>query len=375
MIYLLCFVASASFAYLANKTTKRRNLYIFSFCSIAIMVLLAGLRDYSIGIDTMGYLTKDRYWAGAISASSLFDYLKFYFPLGYGDPLFALLVGSIAQFTGSFRLFLFVCHTIIITFFYIGTFRHRKMVNPAFILLIFYLFFYNQSFNIMRQYMAMSIIFAFLIDIQNKKYWRYIVAVIVAMLFHSTAVLGFAPLLLYIFINYKNDKLKITTKLSSSQKEIIISCILLLGVLLFSPLIKLMIKIGVLNERFMFYITSNTITPAIIVSGIVVIGLLGVFCFRKQIKQKYEQSNFYIMCSIVYLILLQLTFFVAYGRRIAQYFAFADLITWGLIANAPKDKKTKLFLNIGLILVALLYWLYVYFLRNSSKTIPYVLGV
>ena len=51
MIYLACFAVSGFFAYLANRTDKRRMFLLFSFISILIPVLLAGFRAYSIGID------------------------------------------------------------------------------------------------------------------------------------------------------------------------------------------------------------------------------------------------------------------------------------------------------------------------------------
>ena len=107
MIYILCFALSAGFAFFANRSKNRFIFLFLSFLSISVMVALAGLRDYTVGIDTYNYLKKQMYWGGAVSADSLWGYFKYYFPLGYGEPLFAVLLGAIAQLTGNFTIFLF----------------------------------------------------------------------------------------------------------------------------------------------------------------------------------------------------------------------------------------------------------------------------
>ena len=121
MIYLVCFAASVFLAYLASKTDDRKHFWIYSVASVSIMVLLAGLRDFSIGIDVMGYYTKTRYWNGAIQAESLASYMQNYLRSEFSEPLFALLVGCIAKSTGNYHVFLFTVHTIIISCVYTVT--------------------------------------------------------------------------------------------------------------------------------------------------------------------------------------------------------------------------------------------------------------
>lgn len=369
MIYLVCFAASTLFAHLANKTDKKNKFIIFSFVSIAVTVLLAGLRDYSIGIDTMNYLIKDRYWAGAISSNSLLDYLKFYFPLGYGEPLFALLVGVIAQYTGSFSFFLLVCHAIILACVYIGCFRFRKYINPAFVLVLFYLFSYNYSLNIMRQYMAIAIIFAFFADIHEKKYLRFCISVIIAALFHSTAIISLAFLLLYFLLYYqpKNNIINISTR----QRMPLIAGFLFIVVLFFKPIISVLMNIGVLNKRYGFFLDPANASPALIVSTIAILVILTADYCRKEISEKFEKYVFFFMCSVSYFIILQLTYSVYFGKRISLYFEMANLITIGLIENSQKSKKVQKVVRVIILFIALLYWIYSNLLKNSNKTLPY----
>lgn len=369
MIYLVCFALSVLFAYFANKAKTRWKIVLFSVFSIAFPVLLAGLRGYTVGIDTENYYLKEWYWAGAVGADSLLDYLKMYFPKGYGDPLFALIIGSVAQLTGNYSIFLLIAHLVIMVGVYVGIFRHRRYVNPALVLLFFYLVYFNTSLNILRQYMAMAVLFAFLADIPQKRWTRYLVGVYIAFTIHSTAVIGLAPLLLYGILEFKKGR-----GLSSPKRAALVSGLLLAVVFLFKPLIRGLMYLGLLNDRFNFFLESNAVDPALIASMLIAMGLFFAIVFQKRIFSNCAYAHFYIFNSMFCLVLMQLSWSIAYGKRIAAYFAMADLITLGLVGRAPKTTFGRRLLQAGMILVALAYWLYIFAFRNASQTFPYVLS-
>ncbi len=368
MIYLVCFAASAGFAYFANKTNNRKKFYIFSVCSILVMVLLAGLRDYSIGIDTLNYYNKAAYWKGAVESTSLIDYLNKYFSFGYSEPLFAILLGVIAKLTGNFTVFLIICHAIILSCVYIGIVRLKEYINPVFVLILYYLLYFNHSLNMIRQHMAMAIVFVALVDVLNRKQVRYLIFIFLAVLFHNTAVIAFGLLVIYWIINYNKGKLE---NIGIKHRFLFTVVSLSAVVFLFAPIINFLVDIGALNEKYLYFLNNRT-EPALIASGVVVIGLLAVFLFRKEITEKYKDANFFALTSICYLILMQLSLTVAYGRRIALHFALADLITLGIVENSQKNKKTQWLVRVGIIGVCFVYWLYIYILKNAGKTHPYV---
>ena len=369
MIYILCFAVSAGFAILANRTKNRFLFFVLSLLSISVVVALAGFRDYTIGTDTYNYLEKKMYWGGAVSAESIWEYFRFYFPLGYGEPLFAVLLGVIAQLTGNFTIFLIICHTIILVCVYIGIFRFKEYVNPAFVLLLYYLLYYNHTLNMIRQHMAMAIVFVGLADIIRKKYIRFCFFVFIAFLFHTTAIIALGLLMVYGVINIKFGKLK---KIGAKPR-ICFTVFSLSGVVfLFAPIINFLVDFGILNKRYLYFLRNN-VDPALIASIVVLLGLLGVLIFRKAIKEKCEDANFFILVSMCYLILMQLSLTVAYGKRIALHFAMSDLITLGLVESSPKSSKKRLFVRMVAIAICLIYWIYIYAFRNAGKTFPYIL--
>lgn len=367
MVYIACFSVSAFFAWLAKKTVSKTKFILFSVISISITVLLAGLRDFSIGIDTENYMTRALYWDGAIKSATLTDYIYKYMISGYGEPFFALLIGVVAQLTGNFMVFLCVAHLIIITGVYVGAFRLKKYVNPEIVLLIFYLYFFNHSLNVIRQYIAMAIVFAFFADILEKKYIRYCAAVIIALQFHTISIVAFGLLAVYVILYVLQKPGTVF------QRSAVLAVLLAAAVLGFSPLVHLAIKLGFLNRRYAF-IFEGDIEPAVIIILCVAAGLAAAFCFRREMRGKCPFYDYLIMCSVCYMILLMLTFFVASSKRIALYFGMADMVTLAFIESSQTDKKKKILVRTGILGMALIYWVYVYAFRGASATVPYVLG-
>ena len=158
--YLLCFRISVLFAYQAEKSKNKFIFLLFSLISILFPVILAALRDYSIGVDTSHYLRGT--WSMAVKRTdSLSRFLTTYLRVSAKDEIvYAWFLWIIAKISnGSNRIFLFATQLVIVGGVYIGAFRLKHHANPAFTMLIFYLLYYHHSLNITRQYMAMSIIF------------------------------------------------------------------------------------------------------------------------------------------------------------------------------------------------------------------------
>lgn len=367
MIYIACFAVSTFFAWLANKKAKNKIwFYALSIVSIAIVALLAGLRDPSIGIDTEHYMTKHLYWDGAIKSATLSEYVYEYVVSGYGEPFFALLIGIVSQFTGSFPAFLIICHTIIIGCVYFGAFRLREHINPEIVLIIFYLFFFNHSLNVLRQYMAMAIVFLFFADILEKKYLKFCLGVLLALQFHTISLVAFGLLVVHIIL-YVPQKIG-----TIFQRKAALTVLLAAGVIGFSPLVHLAMKFGFLNKRYKFIFESEKIEPAVIIMLIVAVGLFAAWYFRREMREKSQHYDYFVMCSICYLILLGLTFTVSSSKRIGLYFGFADMATLALMESAQTDKKKKWLVRAGIVGMAFVYWFYVYIFRGASATFPYI---
>lgn len=406
MIYLICFAVSAVCAELASREKDRKKVIAYSVFAIMVTALLAGLRDYSVGIDTGSYLTKKEYWGGASGYPTWGEYWSFYVRHGSGEYLFALLLGTIEQLTGNYSLFLLTVHTVIISGIYIGAYRMRRYASPGLVLMMFYLLYYNQSLNIMRQYMAMAMVFAALPDVLQRKRWRYCVVVLLASLIHKTALISYAALLIDWYLKCDLDRIvKLPGKAAAAlrrltgkdapdpkgrrrnrsggfrlpdpfrptipQRQVILFVGLLLLVVLFNPLCRLFIAIGIIPEKYLFYVKLTKMDYNLLSTLFMLAEMPLLLLLREYMRRRIRCFDFYFSNTLSYLALLQLNFVLRYGRRIAMYFSLANLITVAMMPRIYRDRRKRTVVTVLILLAVLCYWLYVYALRNASKTLPY----
>lgn len=367
MVYLVCFAASLLFAYCAEQSKKKFPFIMFSIISIAIPVLLAGFRDISIGTDTVQYY--NNLWGVAIRSKSLGSFLSIYSNFSSNEFAYALIMGITAKTTGNYHVFLTIVHVIIITGVYAGAFRLKKYAKPVFTLALFYLLYYNHSLNIIRQYMAMAILFAATIDILERKYIRYLIAFVFAFLMHNSAVLGILPLLIFIFL-YPRKRI---TKVPLWRRILIIVLIIAVTVSFF-PLARFFIRIGLVNSKYSIYLTEENETSYGTARLLLAFEMILLMVKWVKIRKSVEYANFFLISTIAFFSLYQLAPFIMFGKRIAGYFSLYNIVTLGMAVNANKIKSNRVIIAIGILAVALVYWFFIYVRANASQTYPYVLG-
>lgn len=370
MVYALSFGLSALFAYIAKKCKRKAAFLLWSILSIAVMVLLAGLRDVSIGIDTENYY--DGRWTLAMSSSSFQSYMEDFFLRAEDrvELLFAVLVGVVAKTTGNFHVYLTVVHLLIMVGVYVGAFRMRHHADPVFTLILFYLLYYNHSLNISRQYIAIAIIFAAAEDIEKGKHLRYLIFVVIASMFHNTGVLGVMPLIVYMVLYPKKN----VRKVPISRRLLIFVLILALSYS-FVPLAQFLIDKGYLSAHYASYFTEEEEAIPRLVILLLFLEVFLMAAFWKQIRHGDVHADFFLFCSILFLVIYQLATVIFYGKRIAAYFALLNIVFLGMVPKSMKKPANQRILAIAVFFVVLFYWLYFYVYQNASQTMPYLLGV
>src|SRR5699024_7747549 len=147
-----------------------------------ILFFLSAFRDISIGTDTESYegIFNRVLLGGQIVQEAGWYYFNKVVVLLGGDFRWVLILSSLLVITPIYRV------------------SRRYSFNPCLSIFLFYsLYFYLQSFNIMRQIIAVSILLLFIPFLFDKKYFYFIICVCLASLFHTTALLA----LPFIFIN------------------------------------------------------------------------------------------------------------------------------------------------------------------------------
>lgn len=148
------------------------------------MILILGLR-YDVGID---YPVYEEIYNNPASVHALFV-----------EPIWHIFNDILRSMGLNSRAFFFITSFIITFFYYKGI---EKMSDNFYLSLILYILcsIYFESANLVRQFTAMSIIFASFHLFLEKKYLKFILAYIIACCCHLSAIIFF-PIL--IICNFK----------------------------------------------------------------------------------------------------------------------------------------------------------------------------
>lgn len=367
MVYIATFLSSMLFGYWAtriNPKTNRGLVFLCSLISILIPSILAGLRDVSIGTDVSGYIESEFNIAIAI------DSFKEYFSLIWKkEKGYLLLVFVIAKYFGDIHWLLFFMSFITMTCIYVGAWKFRKDVSLSMILLLYFCFFYNDSYNMVRQSMSMSIVFMAIPYLFEKKYVKYLVFILIASLFHSTAVIGIAHFLIYWFLYTK----KMTFGKNEKNLRSWILIAVLAGVCVLLPYIcSSLVGIGLLDAKYLYYFKNESVSNNLFQTIIYLLQIFMTVVYSCDIRQNMKESEFFKTNLFFTFITLQLTNVMYYGNRISLYFGIVNVVLIAFFLEISNSKRSKFFTVIIITFIALTYWVYVYVIGNSSNTYPYI---
>lgn len=378
MIYIGTFAISLLFIKL-SMTMKKKNLIIgriFEVIGILIPCILASLRDYTIGTDVKVYVSP--FFNIARGASSFIDYYNSI--ANMNDILYLFVTYICAHISNDIGLLFFVNEMLVILPIYIALKNKFKDKNENCIILgmlLFYLFFYNQSYNIVRQSIAISFIILGLSFLDEGKNKKFLLCLLIACMFHNTA--NFFVLILAIY------KILVSKKINKKVKFIIE--ILLLGggmlcVIFLPNLMFLVPKLNILSSSKIedytrIYIkTSADISYLQIVVYLYV--LLIIFMYKKRIEENEKNADYYVFSTFLSLIILQCGSIISYAERIGYYIFYPLVITMLPYAISKEKNKKNITKNDFIVLLSILimfiiYWWLVIYVKNFNETYPYIL--
>lgn len=367
IIYLITFSISIVFTFVAQKNFEKNKKsatgIITSFLAIMIPSLLACFRDESIGTDVLVYMKKIFYWA--VNSDTFFNFNK----MSAIEFLYKVLNYIVACFSNNLHVFMFVVEFLMIFFVYISIYYYRKKIPMWLSFLVFLLMYFNRSLNIIRQSIAIPITFFAFRYVKEKKIVKYVVTIIIATLFHSSAfVAGMSYFIYYMLKNEKRTKLK-------TYSIIIIAC---LAIANYGTILSYLIyNAKVLPMKYAIHIPTGEINIPLTESLLKLMLILPILYCKKDLIKYNEDNEFIIFLLVIDFILLQAGMLAPFVQRISFYFGYY------YIYEIPQlyvvlNKKGYSNLNIIYILVLFTYWYVVFIRMNYGETYPYtsnILGI
>lgn len=179
--YLLCLIARSTgkIVYQQGRYTEKCNK-VFSFMAMAVLVLVAGLRN-GIG-DTVIYMDGFKTAPSTIAAS-----IKMLANKSMKDRGFYFIEGIIKTIKDDEHFFIFVMSAITISLIFMTYYKYSEYLE-----LSIYLFIttgcYLVTMNGIRQYLASAILFFFFPMIEKRNWKVYIPIVLICSMIHKSAL-------------------------------------------------------------------------------------------------------------------------------------------------------------------------------------------
>ena len=330
IFYIISFLFSATFYYIYNK----KNYKFFLILSFCIPMIIGGLR-YKVGTDYISYV-------GMYNNENKID-------LGF------IFISRISAQLGGVQSLFFMYNSLTLIFIFMGLNNIDKKIRP-FAYFCYLFLFYTTSFNIMRQFLAASIVFYAYKYIIKKEPIKWIIFIIIAFIFHNTSILC---LPLYIILNSKSSKFKV---------------IALLGTVLiafnYNSLLKIISGYSTF-DHYSLYLNDygDTINNKMFFIDAII--LIYILIFKKKLLKQDINNNTYILLYIVSVILSLTGFFNPYVKRIGIYFSLPKIILLSEIPLICSDKNIKILNYLFIIMYAVGIFIISAYVLKQANIIPY----
>ena len=376
LFYFIIFGLSVSLFYLADNKKfyigEHRAKFVSLLCvalAIFIPCFIAGVRDSTIGYDMQLYGDSQFEYAGKFD--SYFDYINTYVNL---EKLYALVAYFCAHY-GNRYIYYFTLQLLTILPFYLLLKEecNKKVWIGMF---AYFMWIYPFSLNIMRQSIAIAIVCWGYRYIKRHQFFRYLITILVAFGFHTTAILGICPYIINLLVvDTKNGNSSVIRKFfgkfSNLNKTLIIlgSCA---AVMFGGQVITyLSAATGRYNRFFLDMAEASGFNFSNIVNLFIMIVVL-ICLYQVSINDKSKEINFLILIIGVGAIIYQLKAISSQMYRLSMY--FSCYLIWVfpvLLSNSRLNRqKRELYSAIFVLCMIFNFWYYIIF-RSWHSVYPY----
>lgn len=372
IIYLITFTLSLLGVRIAEVYYEDyRRLFGGSILAVMPPILIAGLRDVTVGSDVSLYVVPI-FQGIASNGQNLIEFIDSYPGIEWG---YLFLNYVIAQLTDQAFVLLLCIHILIILPLFITAMKWRSHLSPTLFMFIYYMIFFQESLSIVRQSIALSfsmLAFTFFLE---TKYIKYIVCLVVSFFFHQTAFITLSFPVIYIFVKH----------FSIRQNYLFFGGAALVLIFFFLNIDSIfiwLIENGYMDIKFLKYTTADDIFAPVlgatnllvkIVTIVYIVYIIFLYKPDAFLKLFFVMAVFDMLFSLCALILQPLD-------RISLYYRLITCISIPFIAcNYPicvdiQDSTYKIRIEMVFCILVLVYWYYVYMLGNYDDTADYQLS-
>ena len=362
MIYITVFVISIILVMYCQKHKLGQWCYLLS---IAPIVLLAALRDPSIGTDTSAYVTSVfRYAKSSYRLPSLLSGIDL-------EPGYILLNYLVSRFTHYFWAYLFVAHFIM---YGCVVYALYKLRNELFVwmgigILLFVC--YRESLNTARQSIALYIDVLAFVYLLRSKYIPAIGLCALGFNFHHSNIIFALVIALHYFVNRFPELFSY-----GKTKFLLIVSIALFLFYLSSALSFLGEFDDVIQEKYIArYGTSERYGSGLPLSVLAIntFNLIMFYMIKRKCYKNIGKST--IMTFYEYLLIFSFTltfsgFVSTFATRMVGYFSYMNIIIFPWLYYKKQNLYDLAKIHI---MFFVFYWFMTVVVANLGGTYPYMM--
>lgn len=335
LIYVLTFLCSSLFFHYSLKTSRKIKRFILLFVAILIPSLTAMFR--TSGADLKTYL-------------SYFDQIK---QLGFNSGrefLWVLLnlispTKRIMLLLSAFTFLFFSCCCIL----------NFLKKDQTFAWAILMLVFYSTFLNIMRQMIAISIIFCGFKYLFNKKYLQYLFTVLIGCLFHSSSIFMIGmPIVLFFVKRIK-------------RFDIWMLAAMFIGPLLLPLIFDFFNLIGLFTKYA--HIGDIKIEPQFILC---MLPPVFMYYFTGGRKRHSQTTNLLFGIYLVCFPIQTMGFLAQYIDRLTYNFYFTLILLMPMIISEIKDGRQRYLARNIMYVWFIVYYIGVFVVAGTASVYPYI---
>ncbi|WP_162258504.1 EpsG family protein [Limosilactobacillus frumenti] len=350
---------------LFNKRKSKFFQILFVMLGILVLALVSGLRDYSIGTDTVNY---NLFYNYANTAANLVQYcgsLKHISGVEYG---FSIICYFVAKSGLSPHVFYFLCQSLIALNVFLALNIMSRNLSVTLGWMTYCFMFYTSSFNILRQMIALSFILLGIAYMYRNQRIKSILLFAVACLFHNSSIIG----ILIFLTGYSVMKFK-------DKKKLVIAIGIITALILLLPkTIGFLNFGGLLSDKYSEYLVGNVKVPILLTGAIRLPMIICMLWCIIHNKENNKRADIFIYLLIVFeLIMIPLQNISPAVARLLLVFGIAKVIGYPLIINNMFRKPT-----LSKIIIQLLFIIYlglIFYIQviqnNNGMVYPYIIAV
>ncbi len=364
LIYILVFFIILILSVLIEKSNNKKRQVTLCILIVLVLSFLGGLRGNTIGTDLQVY---GESWFVAAHNYKSFDAYK---ESRESDNGYLALNYIVAQFSTKLNMFLFVLQLICNGLVLNTLFKYKDKMSFTVAVLFYYLGYYFRNYNLLRQTLALAILFYAIRYLFDKKYIKFSIFILIAGQFHFTAYFAFIMLLIHVLSTSKIKYKEVIMFLTIS--------IAFLGLFYINEILTVLYNARIINDRIFNYTTRYAkaevdinFTEAMMRLYFIVIA--SYYTVVK--KEKKENASPLFAFILLDFISIQMSTAIRFADRIAFYFGYTKMLYVPFtIKEISKNKKTEWTLNIITVGVLIMFWYFKYISHGYGQIYPYQFG-